>query len=72
MLQSMSLKRFKDIVRRIPGLVNAHLLKTSATKQLSLQLHKDFFAVGIDGKLWTEPVAGFPEYDNDLPTVPEE
>jgi ABC-type sugar transport system substrate-binding protein len=26
----------------------------------------------LDGKLWTEPVAGFPELDNDLPTVPEE
>jgi len=25
----------------------------------------------LDGKLWTEPVAGFPELDNDLPTVPE-
>ncbi|MBE7471774.1 MAG: substrate-binding domain-containing protein [Anaerolineales bacterium] len=26
----------------------------------------------LDGKLWTEPVAGFPELDNDLPTIPEE
>ncbi len=26
----------------------------------------------LDGKLWTDPVAGFPELDNDLPTVPEE
>ena len=26
----------------------------------------------LDGKLWTEPVAGFPELDNDQPTVPEE
>jgi len=26
----------------------------------------------LDGKLWTEPVAGAPELDNDLPTVPEE
>ena len=25
----------------------------------------------LDGKLWTEPVAGAPELDNDLPTVPE-
>jgi ribose transport system substrate-binding protein len=25
----------------------------------------------LDGKLWTEPVAGLPEIDNDLPTVPE-
>ncbi len=25
----------------------------------------------LDGKLWTEPVAGAPEVDNDLPTVPE-
>ncbi len=26
----------------------------------------------LDGKLWTEPVAGAPEMDNDQPTVPEE
>jgi ribose transport system substrate-binding protein len=26
----------------------------------------------LDGKLWTEPVAGLPEIDNDLPTVPDE
>ncbi len=26
----------------------------------------------LDGELWTEPVAGFPELDNDLPTVPDE
>jgi ribose transport system substrate-binding protein len=26
----------------------------------------------LAGKLWTEPVTGFPELDNDLPTVPEE
>lgn len=26
----------------------------------------------LAGELWTEPVAGFPEYDNDLPTVPDE
>lgn len=26
----------------------------------------------LAGELWTEPVAGFPELDNDLPTVPEE
>jgi ribose transport system substrate-binding protein len=26
----------------------------------------------LDGKLWTEPVSGFPELDNDLPTVPDE
>ncbi|MEZ4771081.1 MAG: substrate-binding domain-containing protein [Caldilineales bacterium] len=26
----------------------------------------------LDGKLWTEPVAGFPEIDNDQPTVPDE
>ncbi|NPV67376.1 MAG: sugar ABC transporter substrate-binding protein [Anaerolineae bacterium] len=26
----------------------------------------------LDGKLWTDPVPGFPEYDNGLPTVPEE
>jgi len=26
----------------------------------------------LDGKLWTEPVAGFPELDNDKPTVPDE
>ncbi len=25
----------------------------------------------LDGKLWTEPVAGAPELDNDMPTVPE-
>ena len=25
----------------------------------------------LAGKLWTDPVAGFPELDNDLPTVPE-
>ncbi len=25
----------------------------------------------LDGKLWTEPVAGFPELDNDKPTVPD-
>ena len=25
----------------------------------------------LDGKLWTEPVAGLPEIDNDLPTVPD-
>ena len=25
----------------------------------------------LDGKLWTEPVAGFPELDNDQPTVPD-
>jgi ribose transport system substrate-binding protein len=25
----------------------------------------------LDGKLWTEPVSGFPELDNDLPTVPD-
>ncbi len=25
----------------------------------------------LDGKLWTEPVAGLPEYDNDLPTIPD-
>jgi len=25
----------------------------------------------LDGKLWTEPVAGAPEIDNDMPTVPE-
>jgi len=25
----------------------------------------------LDGKLWTDPVAGFPELDNDKPTVPE-
>lgn len=25
----------------------------------------------LDGKLWTEPVAGSPEIDNDQPTVPE-
>ena len=25
----------------------------------------------LDGKLWTEPVAGAPEIDNDQPTVPE-
>jgi len=26
----------------------------------------------LAGKLWTDPVPGFPELDNDLPTVPEE
>jgi len=26
----------------------------------------------LAGKLWTEPEAGFPEIDNDKPTVPEE
>lgn len=26
----------------------------------------------LAGDLWTEPVAGFPELDNDLPTVPED
>ncbi len=26
----------------------------------------------LAGELWTEPVAGFPEMDNDLPTVPDE
>jgi ribose transport system substrate-binding protein len=26
----------------------------------------------LDGKLWSDPVSGFPELDNDLPTVPEE
>lgn len=26
----------------------------------------------LAGELWTEPVAGFPELDNDLPTVPDE
>ncbi len=26
----------------------------------------------LAGELWTEPVAGFPELDNDMPTVPEE
>jgi ribose transport system substrate-binding protein len=26
----------------------------------------------LAGELWTEPVAGAPELDNDLPTVPEE
>jgi ribose transport system substrate-binding protein len=26
----------------------------------------------LAGDLWTEPVAGFPELDNDLPTVPDE
>lgn len=26
----------------------------------------------LDGLLWTEPEAGFPEFDNDLPTIPEE
>jgi hypothetical protein len=25
----------------------------------------------LAGKLWTDPVAGFPELDNDKPTVPE-
>jgi hypothetical protein len=25
----------------------------------------------LDGKLWTELVAGFPELDNDQPTVPD-
>jgi len=25
----------------------------------------------LDGKLWTEPVAGQPETDNGLPTVPD-
>ncbi len=25
----------------------------------------------LAGELWTEPVAGAPELDNDLPTVPE-
>ena len=26
----------------------------------------------LAGELWTEPVAGFPEFDNDLPTIPED
>ena len=26
----------------------------------------------LAGELWTEPIAGFPEIDNDLPTVPED
>lgn len=26
----------------------------------------------LAGELWTEPVSGFPELDNDLPTVPDE
>ena len=26
----------------------------------------------LAGELWTEPVGGFPELDNDLPTVPED
>lgn len=26
----------------------------------------------LAGELWTEPVAGFPEFDNDMPTVPDE
>lgn len=26
----------------------------------------------LAGELWTEPIAGFPEVDNDLPTVPDE
>ena len=26
----------------------------------------------LAGELWTEPVAGAPELDNDMPTVPEE
>lgn len=26
----------------------------------------------LAGELWTDPVAGFPELDNDLPTVPDE
>ena len=26
---------------------------------------------GLAGKLWTEPIAGAPETDNNQPTVPE-
>ncbi|MBE2271050.1 MAG: sugar ABC transporter substrate-binding protein [Anaerolinea sp.] len=26
----------------------------------------------LAGDLWTAPIAGFPEYDNDMPTVPDE
>ncbi len=26
----------------------------------------------LAGELWTEPVAGFPEFDNDMPTVPDD
>lgn len=26
----------------------------------------------LAGELWTDPIAGFPEFDNDLPTIPDE
>ena len=38
----------------------------------SVVVTPDNLAAYLAGELWTEPVAGAPELDNDLPTVPEE
>ncbi len=38
----------------------------------SVVVTPDNLAAYLAGELWTEPVAGFPEYDNGMPTVPEE
>jgi ABC-type sugar transport system substrate-binding protein len=38
----------------------------------SVVVNPDNLAAYLAGELWTEPVAGAPELDNDLPTVPEE
>ncbi len=38
----------------------------------SVVVTPDNLAAYLAGDLWTTPIAGFPEYDNNLPTVPED